>query len=219
MTASYVVAAFALAVALAVAVLLLRRGRDLPGFACLVAAPVVAALPIALWPHGGSAAPTAERQADPHAGVAGAPPMAPAATAGGGGIAGSMPSAVEAARRRGEEARAARRFVDAREAFAEVTRLAPDDADAWADLADASAAAANGDLGSGEAALTKALALDPNHLKALWLQASLDLQRKDYEAAAKLWEKLQGLVPPGSNDARIIGANLDEARALARGGR
>lgn len=210
MNPSYVLAAVLLLAAAAVAVGLFRRGRDSFGFALLLAAPVLAALPVAFWPKGDATA----AASNPHAGVdmsapMGAGPAAPATTAG----------PADTARMRGQQARIARRFAEARDAYAEVTRLAPQDADAWADLADATAAASNGDLAQGEAALAKALAIDPNHLKALWLEASLELQRKNYDAAAKRWEQLLTLVPPGSNDARVVSANLDEARALARGGR
>lgn len=201
MNPAYVLAVVALLLAVTIAVILLRKGRDKAAFACLVAAPVFAALPIALWPVDGTGA----GSADPHAGLS--PPAATATT----------PAA--AARARADEARAARRWSDARDAFAELTKLAPDDADAWADLADASAAAANGDLAAGESAMTRALAIDPNHVKALWLQASLERQRGNHAAAAKLWERLVGLVPAGSEQATVLAANLEEARARAAGPR
>ncbi len=204
MNPAYVLAVVALLLAVTVAVILLRKGRDAAAFACLVAAPVFAALPIALWSAVEGEAPAS----DPHAGLS-----RPAATA-------SAPSTpVEAARARADEARAARRWADARDAYAEVAKLAPEDADAWADLADASAAAANGDLAAGEGAMARALSIDPNHVKALWLQASLERQRGDHAAAAKLWERLVGLVPAGSEQATVLAANLEEARARAAGQR
>lgn len=214
MNPAYLLAAIALLLAATAAVLLFRRGRDAFGFGLLLAAPVLAALPIAFWPKSGAPAPAAN---DPHAGVDMSAPMGSSGGAPGAVASASTPA--DAARLRGQQARIARRFAEARDAYAEVTKLEPQDADAWADLADASAAASNGDLSQGEQALKKALAIDPNHLKALWLEASLELQRKNYDAAAKRWEQLLKLVPPGSNDARVVTANLDEARALARGGR
>jgi cytochrome c-type biogenesis protein CcmH len=197
---AYVLALVALLLAATVSVLLFRRGRDTAAFVCLVAGPVVAALPIALWPGDGT------RSAEPHAGLA-----APAAAAP------STPA--EAARARAEQARAGSRWSEARDALAELTRLTPDDPDAWADLADATAAAANGDLAAGESAVARALAIDPNHVKALWLQASLERQRGNHAAAATLWERLIGLVPAGSDQAKVLAANLDEARARAAGKR
>jgi tetratricopeptide (TPR) repeat protein len=211
----YVAGAVALVLSAGAALRLLRGGRERAGFALLVCAPIVAGVALAavsrlaMQPGGAPAS-----ASNPHANVdMNGPPVGAA----GGGPARASP--LDEARHRAEQLRIARRFPEAREAFAELTRLAPTDADAWADLADASAAAANGDLEQGAPALAKALALKPNHLKALWLQASLELQRKQYPAAAALWEKLLGLVPPGSNDARIVAANLEEARALARGAR
>jgi cytochrome c-type biogenesis protein CcmH len=206
---SYVVAAVVMLTAAGCAFALSTRSRDRAAFACLVLSPVAAALPIALWPSGeltstgGSAPPGVAAASTPEHGVA---------------TSRSAPTPADALRQRGAQARIARDFIAARDAFAEVVRLDPDDADAWADLADASAAAANGDLGTGSRALERALALDPTHPKALWLQASLELQRKDYAAAAALWERLLVLVPSGTNDARIVASHLDDARRLAQGG-
>lgn len=189
------------------ALALSRRSRDRAAFACLVLSPVAAALPIALWPAG-----------DPPSTYGSASLAVAAGVTQAAANSRSAPAPADVLRQRGTEARIARDFTAAREAFAEVVRLDPDDADAWADLADASAAAANGDLGAGSGALERALALDPKHAKALWLQASLELQRKDYAAAAAHWERLLALVPFGTNDARIVASHLDEARRLAQGG-
>lgn len=118
---------------------------------------------------------------------------------------------------RGIDQRRKRDFKGAAESFRRATLAAPGSADAWADYADALAAANNGDLTKGSAALAKALKLDPRHIKALWLRASLQLQQRDYAAAAKTWQIVLALVPPKSSDARIIRANLEEAKALAEG--
>ena len=120
---------------------------------------------------------------------------------------------------RGIEQRRKRDFKGAAESFRRATVAAPSSADAWADYADALAAANNGDLVKGAASIDRALKLDPRHIKALWLRASLQLQQRDYAAAARSWQAVLALVPPKSNDARIIRANLDEAKALAEGGK
>lgn len=117
---------------------------------------------------------------------------------------------------RGIEQRRKRDFKSAAESFRRATLAAPASADAWADYADALAAANNGDLAKGSAALDRALKLDPRHIKALWLRASLQLQQRNYPAAATTWKTVLALVPPKSSDARIIRANLDEAKALAK---
>ena len=118
---------------------------------------------------------------------------------------------------RGIEQRRKRDFKGAAESFRRATLAAPASADAWADYADALAAANDGDLVKGSAALDKALKLNPRHIKALWLRASLQLQQRNYAAAAKTWQMVLALVPPKSSDARIIRANLEEAKALAEG--
>jgi cytochrome c-type biogenesis protein CcmH len=121
----------------------------------------------------------------------------------------------EALRTQAEQLRLAKRFAESRDAYAKLVKLAPQDADAWADLADASAAAAGGDLKAGAAAIDKALLADPDHVKALWLKASLELQEKRYTTSMELWHHLLGQLPAGSDDARIVSANLAETRALA----
>ena len=118
---------------------------------------------------------------------------------------------------RGIDQRRQRDFQGAAESFRRATVVAPASADAWADYADALAAANEGDLRKGATALDRALKLNPRHIKALWLRASLQLQVRDYAGAAKTWQTVLALVPPKSSDARIIRANLEEARALAEG--
>jgi cytochrome c-type biogenesis protein CcmH len=90
-------------------------------------------------------------------------------------------------------------------------------ADAWADFADALASSnPSGSLrGEPAKAIDRALALDPKHAKALWLKASLAHEERRYQDALVAWQQLLALVPPGSSDARIIQANIDEDRRLA----
>jgi|GEM_PF-745258 len=116
-----------------------------------------------------------------------------------------------------EEARRAKNYALATARFREITQVAPFDPDGWADLGDAQAAAAGGDLTAGQAAIDRALELDADHPKALWLKASLKLQLKDYKAAADLWQRLLKGLPAGSSDAKIVQTNLDEAKRLMTG--
>ena len=113
--------------------------------------------------------------------------------------------------------RVQRRFAEAEARYREAVQADPMDADSWADLADSAAAAAGNDLTKGRDAITRALAIDPRHHKALWLRASLELQEQQYTAAAATWRELQALVAPDSSDARVLANNIDEADALARG--
>ena len=197
-----VAAVLAFLAGLAVALLLARTGRERTAFAAVVASPLLAATAFAAvtsMPH----------RTNPD--TAGAAPAATAATASPAGV----PTEADGLRRTAEELRLARRFNEARDAYQKLVKASPNDVDAWADLADAQAAASNGDLRSARASIERARAIDPKHPKALWLKASLELEDQHYAEAGQLWERLLSQLPPDSNDARIVRANLDEARALA----
>jgi cytochrome c-type biogenesis protein CcmH/NrfG len=119
--------------------------------------------------------------------------------------------------REGQRLRVQRRFSEAEQAYRKAVEADPTDADSWADLADAAAAAAGKDLSAGREALERALAINPRHRKALWLRASLELQEGKYAQAAATWRTLSTLVAAGSPDERVIAANIAEADALAAG--
>lgn len=116
----------------------------------------------------------------------------------------------------GQRLRVQRRFAEAEAVYQQAVRADPMNADAWADLADSAASAAGNDLTRGRDAIAHALAIEPQHRKALWLRASLELQEKQYATAAATWRELQSLVQPGSSDARVIAANIAEADELAQ---
>jgi len=213
-------AATGFAASIGAAVGLARLKRERTAFAALVLAPVAAALVFAavtsytraheapadaVVAAPGSAATVANSAAS-------SAPVATAAMAGGG-----TGSELEAWHTEAETLRSAHRFAAARDLYAKIVKATPDDAGAWADLADASAAAAGGDLHAADDAIGQALRVDPENVKALWLEASLELQDKRYSNAAALWQRLLTRLPADSNDARIINANLAEARALAAG--
>jgi cytochrome c-type biogenesis protein CcmH/NrfG len=192
-----------------------RTQRERTAFAVVVGAPLVAALAfagVAALPHVGAAgeppASTGVRQAT-------APVAAPTAVTEPAPQAAGGASEVDGWRHEAGQLRSARRFAEARAVYAKIVAAVPRDADAWADLADASAAAADGNLEAGREAIERALEVDPDHLKALWLKASLELQARRYASAAELWQHLLARLPPDSNDARIVRANLEETRTLA----
>jgi cytochrome c-type biogenesis protein CcmH len=95
-------------------------------------------------------------------------------------------------------------------------------ADAWADFADTAGTLQGNKLaGEPESFAAKALLLDANHPKALWLKASADEEAGRYEAAIETWQRLQAVLPPDSQDAKIVAANLQrdsEARTDAKTG-
>ncbi|MCX7891715.1 MAG: c-type cytochrome biogenesis protein CcmI [Burkholderiales bacterium] len=105
------------------------------------------------------------------------------------------------------------RFPEAVRAFAELARLAPDDADVLTDYADALAMAQGRSLaGKPMELVQRALAADPKHWKALALAASDAMNRKDYKTALGYWERLAAVVPPGSEMAQAVASNIAEAR-------
>ena len=108
------------------------------------------------------------------------------------------------------------RFGDSAEAYARAVARSPRDADLLADFADALAMSNNRSLsGDPEKLLERALQLDPNSLKALALAGTAAAERGDFGRAAALWGRMLPLVPPDSEEARMIRANVDEARAKA----
>lgn len=208
-----------------------RRGQARAAMAALVLAPVVAVL--ALVAAGGAGRHPAAQAPDGRPVEApamaseprNAPVAAPGAAAPGASAAsiaplsGARPGDGRDAeeRARAQRLRVERKFPEARDAFRRLAGRRPDDADAWADAADCAAAAEGGNLEAGVTDIDRALAAQPNHPKALWLKASLELQRRRYPAAAALWKQLLSVLPPDSDDHRTVQANLDEAMALANG--
>jgi tetratricopeptide (TPR) repeat protein len=114
--------------------------------------------------------------------------------------------------------RVAREFPQAAAAYEAALKIDARNADAWADYADA-LASTNGRRLAGKpaTAIEHALRLEPNHLKGLWLAASLDLEERRFSAALARWQQLRAALPAGSPDASIIDANIAEARQLAEG--
>jgi cytochrome c-type biogenesis protein CcmH len=108
------------------------------------------------------------------------------------------------------------RYTDAVAAFAKAAQLAPRDAQLLADFADVLAMARGEKLsGEPEKLIERALEIDPRNLKALALSGTAAYERKDYARAAATWSRMLPLVPPDSEDARMISANVEEARKLA----
>jgi len=150
-----------------------------------------------------------------HAGASAA--AAPAAGSAG---AASAPGPASAAAKRlaaqAEKYRIAHEYPQAIDAYRRLAQMNGMSADAWANYADATASGNGGKLtGAPGDYLAQALNLDPDHPKALWLQASLLHEQQRYAEAAGVWRHLAKLLPAGSSDAKIIAANIDEAQRLA----
>ena len=110
------------------------------------------------------------------------------------------------------------RHAQAVPAFQQAMALKPDDPVLMVDYAD-TLAVTNGRNLEGEPSkwIERALALDPNNLKALSLAGTAAFYRKDYALALRHWEKM-AQVDPDSDFTRQIQGGIDEARRLAAGG-
>ncbi len=107
------------------------------------------------------------------------------------------------------------RFADAADAYARAATRAPRDAQLLADFADALAMARGQTMaGEPEKLVLRALEIDADNLKALALAGTAAYERKDFDKAARFWQRMLPLVPPGGEDARAIQANVDEALAM-----
>lgn len=109
------------------------------------------------------------------------------------------------------------RHRDAANAYAQLVRLVPDDADILADYADA-LATAQGNLlrGEPERLLARALAADPTHVKALALSASAAYQARDYALAERRWREVLAQLPPDAEFAQATRASIAAARERAQ---
>jgi cytochrome c-type biogenesis protein CcmH len=69
--------------------------------------------------------------------------------------------------------------------------------------------------GKPEKMIEEALKLNPEHPMGLMLAGVALYQRSDFTGAIARWGKLLSLLPPGSEDAQQIQANIDDARGKA----
>ena len=117
-----------------------------------------------------------------------------------------------------EAARGKRDFAKASAIYAELAARHEMNADTWANYADV-AGALNGNSLAGQPAtyVANALRLDPQHPKALWLQASMEHETHQYQAAVGTWQRLIAVLGPNTEDGKLIAANLAEDQRLAGG--
>lgn len=106
------------------------------------------------------------------------------------------------------------RIAEAEKAFERTGSFIDDDAQMLANYADVAASNNGGSMAGKPAMLIqKALKADPDHPMALWLSGTADLQAKNYRQALQTWERLAAMLPPGSDDARMLQGAIDDARA------
>ncbi|CAG2147096.1 c-type cytochrome biogenesis protein CcmI [Cupriavidus numazuensis] len=108
---------------------------------------------------------------------------------------------------------ALQRYDDAAAAYAKAVALAPDVAALRSDYADVLASLSGGSLeGPAMEQIQRALALDADDPKGLALAGSAAAERGETAQAIRYWERLYRLLPPDSQTAARVAANLAAAR-------
>ena len=108
------------------------------------------------------------------------------------------------------------RFGEASEAYAKAAARVPRDAQLLADYADALAMAQGRTLqGEPEKIILRALAIDPDNVKALLLAGTAAFNRSDHPAAIRHWERALKVLPEESDMVQRVQASIAQARSLA----
>lgn len=109
------------------------------------------------------------------------------------------------------------RFGEAAKVFAQLAEKQPQNAQVFADWADAAASVQDRQL-AGEPAklIEKALALDPQNIKALALSGTFAFERNDFKQAVAQWQKIAERIPAQSEFSQSVQAMI--AEASKRGG-
>ncbi len=103
------------------------------------------------------------------------------------------------------------RFPAAAQAYTKALALAPDNPDLLADYADTLGMTQGRRLAGKPLALVeRALAIDPQHGKALALAATAAMEAHDPSKALSYWRRLAALLPPGSDDAAQVATVIAE---------
>lgn len=108
------------------------------------------------------------------------------------------------------------RYGDAVAAFSKAVSIVDNDAQLLTDFADAIA------MSSGEQTLEgrpmqliqRALDLDPQNQKALWLAGTAAYERADFESALIYWKRIYAMLPPDSPTAQTMAGNIAETEQL-----
>jgi len=107
-----------------------------------------------------------------------------------------------------------KRHSEAMTAYENVLRLGGENADLLTDYADAMVMANNGGFNdSSGALLTRALELDPDNLKGLWLTGHWKNQSGEYAEALRYWQQAAAQLPPDSEDAAVIAQQISRVQA------
>ena len=110
------------------------------------------------------------------------------------------------------------RFADAARAYESAlaaSRKVAADAQVWCELADALGMAQGSSLrGRPTELVQKALAINPNHPRALEMAGSAAYEAGDYPRAILYWEQLLVQLPPGTGAHAELAAAIERTRAL-----
>lgn len=107
------------------------------------------------------------------------------------------------------------RYTDAVQAYDRLTQMVPNEAALWVEYADVLAMASGSKLaGTPTKLLDKALAIDSNNFKGLALSGSAAMEREDYAATVRYWEKLLKLLPQDDANVKMVETGIQHARAL-----
>lgn len=127
-----------------------------------------------------------------------------------------QPDDAEGWRRLARSYETLRRFDLAVNAYQQLLRLRPDDADLLTDYAVTLAVSRQQNLsGEPEQLLQKALRIKPGHIQALALLGSAAYERQDYKAAVQAWKKIVEQLPEGDDMAVSINTSISKAEKLA----
>ena len=103
------------------------------------------------------------------------------------------------------------RHAEAIEAFEKAMPMVQNNAQLLADYADTLAMATGGLLeGKPMRLIEQALELDPTNTQSLWLAGTYHYEKGNYVEALGYWRRLKRIVPPGSQDADAMAANIAE---------
>lgn len=106
------------------------------------------------------------------------------------------------------------RYPEASAAYERAAQLLPNDAQLFADYADAVAMQQQGRFeGKPMTLIQKALKLDPNNTKGLALAGTAELRLGNREASLKYWKKLKTLVAKDTDDERQVDAIIAEVQS------
>jgi len=105
------------------------------------------------------------------------------------------------------------RLAEAEQAYAKTGKLLDTDADVAAQYADVLVTRSKGDFkGKPTQLITNGLKLNPKHPTLLMMAGQAALQRADYQGAIGHWETVLTVLPPDSQDAEQVKAEIASAR-------